>query len=251
MKSVYSLFACVFLLALTAAPGCAKQDDTEPAADAAATAEGDQDNTFYAMGLAMAQGLAQFNLTADELEHVQEGLADGVLENEPRVELEEYMPQIQQLAQTRAEATAVAERAAGEAAVATAAAEAGAVKTESGMVYRQITAGTGASPAATDTVTVHYKGTLRDGTVFDSSYDRGQPATFALNQVIPCWTEGVQTMQEGGKAELTCPPDLAYGDRAAGKIPPGATLHFEVELIKVGAADAPAPPAADGSGDNG
>jgi FKBP-type peptidyl-prolyl cis-trans isomerase FkpA len=82
-------------------------------------------------------------------------------------------------------------------------------------------------------VQVHYKGTLRDGTTFDSSYDRGQPATFPLNQVIPCWTEGVQKMKVGGKAKLVCPPDLAYGDRANASIPAGSTLTFEVELLDI------------------
>ncbi len=111
------------------------------------------------------------------------------------------------------------------------------------MVFRSLEEGEGASPAATDRVTVHYKGTLRDGTTFDSSYDRGQPATFGLNQVVPCWTEGLQMMKVGGKAKLTCPPDLAYGERAAGAIPPGATLTFEVELIEVAGDAAATPPA--------
>jgi FKBP-type peptidyl-prolyl cis-trans isomerase FkpA len=115
-----------------------------------------------------------------------------------------------------------------------AAREAGAAVTPSGLVYRQITAGTGESPAATDRVRVHYRGTLADGKEFDSSHKRGQPAEFALNRVIPCWTEGVQKMKVGGKAMLTCPPGIAYGERGAGGvIPPNATLQFEVELLGV------------------
>jgi FKBP-type peptidyl-prolyl cis-trans isomerase FkpA len=115
-----------------------------------------------------------------------------------------------------------------------AAAEKGAVKTPSGMVYRALTEGSGASPKETDVVRVHYKGTLSSGKEFDSSYKRGEPTEFPLNRVIKCWTEGVQRMKVGGKAKLTCPPSLAYGDKGAGgTIPPNATLQFEVELLAI------------------
>lgn len=108
------------------------------------------------------------------------------------------------------------------------------VTTKSGLVYLSMKEGTGASPAATDTVKVHYRGTLQDGKEFDSSYKRGQPTEFPLNRVIACWTEGVQLMKPGGKAKLTCPPAIAYGARGAGGvIPPNATLNFEIELISV------------------
>jgi FKBP-type peptidyl-prolyl cis-trans isomerase FkpA len=107
-------------------------------------------------------------------------------------------------------------------------------KTASGLIYRSLKDGTGASPVATDTVRVHYRGTLTNGTEFDSSYGRGQPAEFALNRVIKCWTEGVQKMKVGGKARLTCPPEIAYGSRGAGSaVPPNATLVFEVELLDI------------------
>jgi FKBP-type peptidyl-prolyl cis-trans isomerase FkpA len=119
-------------------------------------------------------------------------------------------------------------------AAADAAREPGAVVTTSGLVYRSLQEGTGASPVAADTVKVHYKGTLPDGTEFDSSYKRGTPAEFPLSRVIKCWTEGVQRMKVGGKARLTCPPGIAYGERGAGGvIPPNATLHFEVELLGI------------------
>ena len=108
------------------------------------------------------------------------------------------------------------------------------VTTPTGLVYQSLREGTGPSPAATDTVRVHYRGTLPTGKEFDSSYARNQPAEFALNRVIKCWTEGVQKMKVGGKARLTCPASIAYGDRGAGGvIPPGATLLFEVELLEI------------------
>ena len=117
---------------------------------------------------------------------------------------------------------------------ASAAKESGAVATKSGLVYRALKEGTGATPSATDIVRVHYKGTFPDGREFDSSYRRGQPAEFPLNGVIACWTEGVQRMKVGGKAKLTCPPSIAYGQRGAGGvIPPNATLQFEIELLDV------------------
>jgi len=112
--------------------------------------------------------------------------------------------------------------------------EPGARKTESGIVIIEQKAGAGESPKATDKVKVHYHGTLSDGTVFDSSVQRGQPATFPLNGVIKCWTEGVQLMKVGEKSRLVCPADLAYGERGApGRIKPGATLVFDVELLDI------------------
>ncbi len=123
---------------------------------------------------------------------------------------------------------------AAKAALDKAAAEPGAVRTSTGLVYKEITAGTGESPKPTDTVTVNYRGSLVNGTEFDSSYKRNQPAQFPLNQVIPCWTEGVQKMKVGGKAKLVCPPGLAYGESGAPPaIPGGSTLIFEVELLGV------------------
>ena len=120
-------------------------------------------------------------------------------------------------------------------AVLTAAAkEAGALVTKSGLVYRSLKEGAGNNPASTDRVKVHYKGSFPDGKEFDSSYKRGEPTEFPLNGVIPCWTEGVQMMKTGGKAKLTCPSAIAYGQRGAGGvIPPNATLVFEVELLGI------------------
>ena len=118
--------------------------------------------------------------------------------------------------------------------LALAAAEKGAVVSESGLIFRSLKEGSGPSPEATDTVKVHYRGTFTDGREFDSSYKRGSPASFPLNRVIKCWTEGVQKIKVGGKAKLTCPSAIAYGERGAGTdIPGGATLQFEVELLGI------------------
>ena len=116
---------------------------------------------------------------------------------------------------------------------ATNAKEPGATVTGSGLVYRSLREGTGASPTAADTVKVNYRGTLADGTEFDSSYKRNEPAQFPLGGVIKCWTEGVQRMKVGGKAKLTCPAAIAYGSRGVGPIPPNSTLQFEVELLDI------------------
>ena len=107
------------------------------------------------------------------------------------------------------------------------------MKTASGLVYREVTAGTGPSPVAADTVRVQYRGTLVNGTEFDSSYARNEPAEFALGGVIGCWTEGLQKMKVGGKARLVCPSDLAYGDEGRPSIPGGAALIFDIELLGI------------------
>ncbi len=191
---------------------------------------------LYALGVAISKQVAGFSLSADELKLVISGLKDGHAGNEGDINLQELMGKLNQLAKTRAEAASKVEREAATAFLTKKGDEAkakGGEVTESGLIFTELKAGDGASPKATDKVKVHYHGTLRTGEVFDSSVDRGQPASFGLNQVIPCWTEGVQKMKVGGKAELVCPPDIAYGDRAAGKIPPGSALVFEVELLEI------------------
>lgn len=135
------------------------------------------------------------------------------------------------------ESKSPAEQPSAQAFVDKAASEPGAVRTPTGLIYRDLQVGTGASPKATDTVKVNYRGTLIDGTEFDSSYKRNEPAEFPLNRVIPCWTEGVQRMKVGGKARLVCPASIAYGDAGSPPvIPGGATLVFEIELLGVNGA---------------
>jgi len=200
----------------------------------AATPESEEDKTLYALGVLLSRDLGPLGLSEKELEMVTAGISDAALGREPQVDLQTYGPKIQELAQARVAAASTVEKDAAEKFVAEMAASDGARTTESGLVYIELEAGDGASPAATDTVKVHYHGTLRDGTVFDSSVDRGEPISFPLNGVIPCWTEGLQLMQVGAKARLVCPSDIAYGDRGAGaKIKPGAALSFEVTLIAI------------------
>ena len=143
---------------------------------------------------------------------------------------------VRELVAARAERAVAREKATSVAYLTKAAAEPGVVRTDSGLIYRDMLSGTGPSPAASDNVRVHYRGTLINGTEFDSSYRRNEPAQFPLDGVIPCWTEGVQKMKVGGKARLVCPSDLAYGDAGRPSIPGGATLVFEVELLEIVAA---------------
>jgi FKBP-type peptidyl-prolyl cis-trans isomerase FkpA len=174
-------------------------------------------------------------MSAAEVEFVRRAIADALV-GKPAVELDEWGPKIQALVNERGTRIVAREKEAAAAYLAKAATAAGAVKTESGIVYTETTAGTGASPTAADRVKVHYRGTLTNGTEFDSSYSRNEPAVFPLGGVIRCWTEGVQKIKVGGKARLVCPSDLAYGDRGNDDIPGGAALIFEIELLEIVAA---------------
>ena len=194
----------------------------------------DEQKTLYALGIAVSQSLFSFNLSETELEMVTTGLSDGVLRKPLRADVDTYGPKIQEFQRLRLNAQAAQEKRVGQAYLDKAAAEGGATKAPSGLIITTLTPGTGASPKATDKVKVHYHGTLTDGVVFDSSIQRGAPATFPLNGVIPCWTEGVQMMKVGGKSRFVCPPGTAYADRGAPpRIKPGATLVFEVELLDI------------------
>lgn len=203
---------------------------------AAATLGGsEEDKALYALGVAVSQNISSFDFTAAELEQVKAGFTDGALGKTPQVDVQTYIPKLRELQTTRIAAAA-------KTALDKAAGAPGAKQTESGLVITTVNEGTGPAPAATDTVKVHYHGTLPSGKVFDSSVDRGEPATFPLNGVIPCWTEGVQLMKVGGKSRLVCPAAIAYGDRGAPPdIGPGATLIFDVELLSIEPAGAAQP----------
>jgi len=213
---------------------CQKPASSGASASSSPELTTDDQKSIYTLGIAMARNLEPFNLSEEELKILEQGLDDGSMHRTPKVDFEVQAPKISAFAKERAAATAKAEEEAGEGFLAAAGSEPGAQKFDSGLVLKEITPGTGDSPKPTDTVKVNYEGKLRDGTVFDSSVQRGTPVQVTLNRVIPCWTEALQKMKVGGKAKLTCPAKIAYGERGAQpKIKPGAALAFEVELVEI------------------
>jgi FKBP-type peptidyl-prolyl cis-trans isomerase FkpA len=228
-------FATVLIAGSAILAGCADGAQQKPKTD--------DEKALYALGVLLSRNVQSFNFTDKELEMVKAGLADGA-QDKPALDpeaIEAIVPKLQELQTQRAAAATEKEKAAGTAYIAKAAAEKDATKTASGLVYKQVKAGDGATPTADDQVKVHYEGRFTDGKVFDSSIKRNEPAVFPLTGVIPCWTEAVQLMKVGGKAEVTCPPELAYGDEGR---PPqmrgGATLVFDVELLEIMKPDAAA-----------
>jgi len=233
------------LLAASTAILLAACGESEPMTGAA----GDSDTAFatddqrvlYVIGTRLGLNLEELRLSDEEIDFVVAGMRDEVAGIPYQVDINTYGPLMQEFATRRIEEGLAAreqevvdEKAAGAELAAELAAEPGAERSASGLVFVPITEGEGEMPEARDRVRVHYHGTLRDGTVFDSSRERDMPATFALNEVIPCWTEGVQKIRVGGMAKLLCPSDIAYGDGGIpGDIPGGASLLFEVELLEI------------------
>jgi FKBP-type peptidyl-prolyl cis-trans isomerase FkpA len=220
------------LMLATVAPACTSAQQSSQAATP--DPKTDDEKTLYAVGTVIAKQLGVFNLKPEELKMVERGLDDAMSNKKLVADPEEYRAKINQLAQSRMKVNEDKLKEKQQGIYDAAAKEKGAQKTASGLIYVPLKDGSGAQPKETDTVKVHYTGTLADGTVFDSSVKRGQPAEFPLNQVIKCWTEGVAKMKVGGKAKLVCPSSIAYGDQGRpGVIPGGATLIFEVELLDV------------------
>ncbi|MEZ9526500.1 FKBP-type peptidyl-prolyl cis-trans isomerase [Enterovibrio norvegicus] len=251
MKSVFKMSLLAATVAL--AVGCQQEEVKEtktaaveaPAAVETVTFATEDDKAAYAIGASLAQYL-KANLDQQEeiglslssdlvLQGVQDAFADKskLSDEEAQAALQSLDQRVAEMAQKQSEEKAAAAVKAGEDFRATFSKTEGVTTTDSGLMYQVETLGEGAKPAAEDTVVVHYKGTLTDGTQFDSSYDRNQPATFPLNRVIPGWTEGVQLMPVGSKFKFVIPPELAYGAQDTPAIPANSTLVFDVELIEI------------------
>ncbi|MFN7966402.1 MAG: FKBP-type peptidyl-prolyl cis-trans isomerase [Acidobacteriota bacterium] len=202
----------------------------------AKTPQTDDQKALYALGgfINKRMNLSIFNLTAEDMEWVKAGLADSVLTDKVTdAFLSETGPKIETLARTRMQAMAAKQKELSVGFLAKAAAEPGAKKLPSGMIFLELKAGTGASPKQSDAVMVNYRGTLMNGKVFDGS-DEGKPSRINLEEVIPCWVDGLSLLKVGGKAKLTCPSDQAYGDMGSPPdIPAGAALVFEIELVSI------------------
>jgi FKBP-type peptidyl-prolyl cis-trans isomerase FkpA len=222
--------ACVAVLTMVSMTGCKRFGGGGGKAPST-----EDEKTLYTLGMLLGRNLGTFNLTPEELEYVKSGLSDMVLKKEHQVDLDKYGPKVDALARKRGQERVAVEKENAKKYLDQAAREPGAVVSPSGMVFRSISPGTGEMPKPTDRVSVQYEGRLTDGTVFDSTKKRGGvPATFPLNGVIKCWTEGVGKMKVGEKAELTCPSTIAYGDSGRPPtIPGGATLIFDVELVSI------------------
>jgi FKBP-type peptidyl-prolyl cis-trans isomerase len=221
------LYVGAVLTACGAAPGAAGQTG------AAGTPETEDQKVLYGLGQALGQNIKEAGLTEAEVASVIQGLSDSALKRASKVDMDTYGPKLQAFMTSRMQAAASGELAESQKFVEEQAKAAGATRTASGIVIQEMKAGTGPNPKPDDVVKVHYHGTLRDGSVFDSSVKRGEPAQFPLNQVIPCWTEGVQLIKVGGKSKLTCPASLAYGPEGRPGIPGNAALVFEVELLEI------------------
>ena len=190
---------------------------------------------FYTIGYSWGEKLKGLNISQDEFKALMKGAQASINEKKPEVDLAGYSEHISKMARIRSESSTQKEKDSGKKFIAEyMKANPSAKQTKSGLVYEMIKEGTGKQPSASDTVEVHYHGTLTNGTVFDSSVKRNKKISFPLNRVIPGWTEGLQLVKEGGKIKLIIPSNLAYGNAGAPPtIPGGATLIFEVELFKV------------------
>ncbi len=241
---------CALLLGMAFLSFACQKNASTPATSASpsAAALSEDEKAIAALGAAMGKQMADnvkaLNLRPAELELLKKGIGASLDGQAPQYAIEQYGSRLQVRAQEQAAVLAEAEKKKSEPFLAKVAQEPGVVKTPSGLLFKTVSPGKGATPKATDVVRVNYRGTLVDGTEFDASAKHGGPATFQLNGVIRCWTEGVGRMKVGEKARLVCPSDIAYGNGGQGPIPPGATLVFDVELVGIGAPKAAGGPAA-------
>jgi FKBP-type peptidyl-prolyl cis-trans isomerase FklB len=261
MKKFLTLSAALLVAAAGAAHGQSGQPAQKPAASTAQPApaaaqpstapsgkpESLQDKASYVIGLNLGKSLKTNDIQANTdliLKGLRDGLSGGqalLTEEEMQATMQSFQQQVMAQQEAKKKVQGDKNKTEGEAFLAKNKARPGVKTTASGLQYEVLTEGTGPTPKATDTVTVNYKGTLMDGTTFDSSYDRHEPATFVLNQVIPGWTEGVQLMKVGSKYKFYIPAALGYAERGAGNvIGPNAPLVFEVELVSIGQPTAPA-----------
>lgn len=214
--------------------GCNKGGDKGGSAASTAKLETDEDKTFYSVGGMFGTRLKDLNLSEKEVNLIAQGLRDSATGKEMSVDVTQFGPRVQDLFKKRMSAKSDTEKKKGSEYLENFVKSEGGQKTASGLAYKVIKPGSGNKPTASDTVEVHYEGKLIDGTIFDSSKDRGKTVKFPLNRVIKGWTEGLQLVSPGGQIKLVIPSDLAYGDSgAAPKIPGGATLTFDVELISI------------------
>lgn len=234
------IFALLLLSTLTAGAFAAATTATAPAAASKTMTE--DDKVIFAVGEILSSSVKPFAFNEHEMQLVREGFDAGMHGKKTGIDAESYRAKIQSMLTERLKVSVAAAKSAGQAYRSKAAAEKGATTTPSGIIMSTMQAGTGPSPSPDDGVKVQYEGRLIDGTVFDSSKQHGgQPASFKVGGVVPCWSEALQHMSVGTKIKLICPPETAYGDRGAPpQIPGGSTLVFEVELLAIDKASPPA-----------
>jgi FKBP-type peptidyl-prolyl cis-trans isomerase FkpA len=220
-------FSCAVAMTSILLTGVAVAKDSNGAPDT------EQEKLFYFMGTQLGQSLTLLQLSDAELDQVLRGARDTVQGNATELNPAVYGPKLAKLGEQRHQLRLEEERPKANAYLARMAAEDGATTTASGLVFLPLKSGTGATPTLASVVELDYHGTLRDGTVFDSSVVRGQAVQIPLARVHPCWQEGIAMLQAGGKAKITCPAKLAYQDRGLAGVPPGAAITFEVELVKI------------------